>query len=180
MINCLAYIDLNPIRAGLVQRPEDYRWSGFGRLIQGGGKDAFVNLDFGLAEFDGLEESERLRAYRKFLYEIGGLERLKGASIPEEIVSEEFRRDYRLGDFAGSDTGRGIFPIPCLSAAGCLFRGCMISSRIAWKRSVRNHPTLLLAWKAYLRSGNLPKADTAIGVMRCGIFYEKNKYAEDD
>ena len=26
LINCLAYIDLNPIRAGLVERPEDYRW----------------------------------------------------------------------------------------------------------------------------------------------------------
>jgi len=27
LINCLAYIDLNPLRAGLVQRPEEYRWN---------------------------------------------------------------------------------------------------------------------------------------------------------
>ena len=27
LINCLAYIDLNPLRAGLVERPEDYRWN---------------------------------------------------------------------------------------------------------------------------------------------------------
>ena len=26
LLNCLGYIDLNPIRAGIVQRPEDYRW----------------------------------------------------------------------------------------------------------------------------------------------------------
>ena len=25
LINCLAYIDLNPLRAGLVERPEEYR-----------------------------------------------------------------------------------------------------------------------------------------------------------
>jgi REP element-mobilizing transposase RayT len=28
LINCLAYIDLNPVRAGIVKKPEDYRWSG--------------------------------------------------------------------------------------------------------------------------------------------------------
>ncbi len=27
LINCLAYIDLNPLRAGIVERPEDYRWN---------------------------------------------------------------------------------------------------------------------------------------------------------
>ena len=27
LVNCLAYIDLNPLRAGMVDRPEDYRWN---------------------------------------------------------------------------------------------------------------------------------------------------------
>jgi putative transposase len=27
LVNCLAYIDLNPLRAGLVDRPEEYRWN---------------------------------------------------------------------------------------------------------------------------------------------------------
>ena len=27
LINCLAYIDLNPLRAGIVNRPENYRWN---------------------------------------------------------------------------------------------------------------------------------------------------------
>jgi putative transposase len=34
LINCLAYIDLNPVRAGIVERPEDYRWSSLGYHIQ--------------------------------------------------------------------------------------------------------------------------------------------------
>ena len=34
LINCLAYIDLNPIRAGLVERPEDYRWCSLAYHVQ--------------------------------------------------------------------------------------------------------------------------------------------------
>jgi putative transposase len=30
LINCLAYIDLNPVRAGIVTRPEEYRWNSLG------------------------------------------------------------------------------------------------------------------------------------------------------
>ncbi len=30
-----AYIDLNPVRAGMVRMPEDYRWGGFGEAVAG-------------------------------------------------------------------------------------------------------------------------------------------------
>ena len=33
-----AYIDLNPVRAGMVKNPEDYRWSSYGEAIGGGNK----------------------------------------------------------------------------------------------------------------------------------------------
>ncbi len=33
-----AYIDLNPVRAGMVKNPEDYRWSSYGEAIGGGTK----------------------------------------------------------------------------------------------------------------------------------------------
>ena len=42
---------VNPIRAGLVERPEDYRWNSIGYHIQTGNKDNFLSLDFGLLEF---------------------------------------------------------------------------------------------------------------------------------
>jgi hypothetical protein len=51
LINCLAYIDLNPLRAGIVSRPEGYRWNSIGYHIQTGNKDEFLSLDFGLKEF---------------------------------------------------------------------------------------------------------------------------------
>jgi putative transposase len=33
-----AYIDLNPVRAGMVEDPADYRWSSYGEAIGGGNK----------------------------------------------------------------------------------------------------------------------------------------------
>lgn len=33
-----AYIDLNPVRAGMVSDPADYRWSGYGEAVGGGAK----------------------------------------------------------------------------------------------------------------------------------------------
>ena len=33
------YIDLNPLRAGLVERPEDYRWNSLGYHLQTENKD---------------------------------------------------------------------------------------------------------------------------------------------
>ena len=33
-----AYIDLNPVRAGMVQDPADYRWSSYGEAVVGGKK----------------------------------------------------------------------------------------------------------------------------------------------
>jgi putative transposase len=74
LINCLAYIDLNPIRAGLVKRPEDYRWCSLGYHVQARNKGRFLSLDFGLREFGVKSGKERLRYFRRFVYEKGDLE----------------------------------------------------------------------------------------------------------
>jgi len=81
LINCLAYIDLNPLRAGLVERPEDYRWNSLGYHVQTGNKDNFLSFDFGLKEFGVLNAEERLKRYRRYVYEAGALNR------PEKMVT---------------------------------------------------------------------------------------------
>ena len=53
----------------MVKRPEDYRWSSLGYHIQTGNKDDFLSLDFGLKEFGVMTNKERLRHYRKYVYE---------------------------------------------------------------------------------------------------------------
>ena len=45
LINCLAYVDLNPVRAGIVERPDDYRWNSLGYHLQlGDGFGTFISL----------------------------------------------------------------------------------------------------------------------------------------
>jgi REP element-mobilizing transposase RayT len=89
LINCLAYIDLNPVRAGIVEKPEEYRWSSIGYHVQTDNADGFLSLDFGLAEFGYKDPSERLPFYRRYLYEKGGIEDLE----------KERDRDFELNEF---------------------------------------------------------------------------------
>ena len=43
-----AYIDLNPVRAGMVSDPADYRWSGYGEAVGGGAKGNGKKSRYGL------------------------------------------------------------------------------------------------------------------------------------
>jgi len=99
LINCLAYIDLNPIRAGIVERPEDYRWNSLGYHVQTGNKDNFLSLDFGLKEFGVVNTEERLKRYRRYVYEAGALAHPgKGQArvIDNDIVEHERKKNYEI------------------------------------------------------------------------------------
>ncbi len=99
LINCLAYIDLNPLRAGLVERPEQYRWNSLGYHIQTGNEDNFLSLDFGLKEFGVLDAQERLKRYRRYVYEAGSLSRPEKGSakvIEEKVLEKERSREFEL------------------------------------------------------------------------------------
>jgi REP element-mobilizing transposase RayT len=73
LVSCLAYIDLNPVRAGLVKRPDEYRWCSLGYHALSGNRDEFLSLDFGLPAFESMDDAERLQSYRGFVYEVGAL-----------------------------------------------------------------------------------------------------------
>ena len=81
LINCLAYIDLNPLRAGLVERPEQYRWNSLGYHVQTGNRDNFLCTDFGLKQFNVKSKKERIRRYRRYVYEAGSLNRPEKGSV---------------------------------------------------------------------------------------------------
>ena len=53
------------LRAGLVERPEEYRWNSLGYHVQTGNKDNFLSLDFGLIEFGVLKEFVSIN-YQRF------------------------------------------------------------------------------------------------------------------
>ena len=99
LINCLAYIDLNPLRAGIVNRPEDYRWNSLGYHVQTDNKDNFLSLDFGLQEFGILDTKERLRGYRRYVYEAGAVDRSEIGQrkvIKEVVVKKERKKEYKI------------------------------------------------------------------------------------
>ena len=48
-----AYIDLNPVRAGMVEDPADYRWSSYGEAMGGGAKGAGAKARAGLVRAFG-------------------------------------------------------------------------------------------------------------------------------
>ncbi|MCF6266260.1 MAG: transposase [Desulfuromusa sp.] len=94
LINCLAYVDLNPIRAGLVNRPDDYRWNSLGYHHQTGNKGNFLSLDFGLIGAERLASAQRLAKYRQFVYEVGEIKTDKGKSIDPQIVASEATNQF--------------------------------------------------------------------------------------
>lgn len=63
LLACMRYIELNPVRAGLVRRPEDYRWSSY-RANAGDRQDALLSPHpYYLAL--GREPGARRTAYRR-------------------------------------------------------------------------------------------------------------------
>jgi putative transposase len=110
-----AYIDLNPVRAGLVANPEDYRWSGYGEAC-GTGKGAKkaraglgsitreglafpgVEIGSGDAEQSGWPGwPEVRRRYRLLLYSDGRELKAEGAGGRRGIAAEECERVAELG-----------------------------------------------------------------------------------
>ena len=96
LVNLLAYVDLNAVRAGIVTRPEEYRWCSLGYHIQSGNRDELLSVDFGVKEWNEFDEKEIVRKYREFVYETGAIDRGKGGRIAEEIVEEERVKGYKL------------------------------------------------------------------------------------
>jgi len=99
LVNCLAYIDLNPLRAGIVDRPEDYRWNSLGYHIQTENKDQFLSTDFGLKEFRIKSKNERIRRYRRYVYEAGALNRpdkMQAQVIGANVVAKERKKDFEI------------------------------------------------------------------------------------
>jgi putative transposase len=78
-----AYIDLNPVRAGMVEDPRRYRWSGYGEAVAGR-KVAREGLQRMMFEYEQMRGSEAVAArevadwrrvaagYRQILYMDGG------------------------------------------------------------------------------------------------------------
>jgi putative transposase len=66
------YIHLNPVEAGIVGKPEEYKWSNYGNCINGR-SERWLKLDWLVQYFGPGEEASR-EGYRRFVEEAMGME----------------------------------------------------------------------------------------------------------
>lgn len=108
-----SYIDLNPVRAGITVKPEDYRWSSLGFRTRLPVKASKFIHHLSLADIrDHSENSFRLKTidlaahakrdtgldwYREFVYISGGVEREGKAQIPQHLIDEVVACNGDLG-----------------------------------------------------------------------------------
>ena len=67
LLGCGRYIELNPVRSGLVQHPRDYPWSSY--RFYGEGTDHPLIARNPLYELLGASSEERQQRYRQFIHE---------------------------------------------------------------------------------------------------------------
>ena len=94
-----AYIDLNPVRAGIVEDPKDYAWSGYGAAVRGD-KLAVKGIQ---ALWGGRTKAEALAAHRLFVFEEG---------VGEETETQDTRRQDGRGEEAGKPVVAAPDPSP--------------------------------------------------------------------
>jgi REP element-mobilizing transposase RayT len=84
LLTMAAYIDLNPVRAGVVQDPKDYLFSGYGEAVGGN-----ATARQGIMKITGLSNWEDAQAeYRKLLYTAG----MRPTPKRRAIAIEEFEQ----------------------------------------------------------------------------------------
>jgi len=88
-----AYVDLNPVRAGLVQDPKEYRWCGYGEAVAGN-----ELARKGLGSFHRTAAwGEVGRAYREVLLVTSGKAGRSGKGVLEpEAIRRELKRQGEL------------------------------------------------------------------------------------
>jgi len=83
----------------IVERPKQYRWNSLGYHVQTDNQDSFLSTDFGLKEFNVKSKKERIRRYRRYIYEAGSLnqpEKGRVKVIEDKILEKERSRAFEL------------------------------------------------------------------------------------
>jgi putative transposase len=97
----LAYVEMNPVRAGLVMRAGDYRWSSAAAHLGLGDAGGLVDLEWWRREYDGVDWAESLGG--QDLERSAELRRCTYAGRPfgddgfVKAVSEQFGRHWVRG-----------------------------------------------------------------------------------
>jgi len=105
LLACCRYVELNPVRAGMVGDPSEYPWFSFQRHAGGGGRFAWVDMDpcyLGL----GATDEERAARYRDFVHSAVGAGEL--SLIREAVQRGQLTGTQRFVDQVEKIIGRRI------------------------------------------------------------------------
>jgi putative transposase len=97
------YIVLNPVRAGLVAAPADWRWSSYGATVGESPVPAFLSIDWVLALSGICERAGAQRAYQAFV--MAGLEAAEAREVKGVILPGPGPRSTARADVDGSGAG---------------------------------------------------------------------------
>jgi len=151
------YVHLNPVRAGLCKRPEDWNWSSYRAYYRPALRPDWLDCRTVLSEF-GRDEAKAQRAYRDYMAE--GLGRkldnpVSRAAHGLVLGSDEFVRKVR-----GMFSGRGAHTeVPGL---GQLMRGADLEAMI--ERVARRLKADRSGWLPGKRADDLARAKCAYAV----------------
>ncbi len=134
-----AYIDLNPVRAGIVEDPADYRWSSYGEAVGGGGRGngrkARAGLVRAIMADHGYEADARhwagkvSRSYRMLLIR-EGMEQTEEAMASEGETSDEGREPVETRVVKkGMKTGQAVAELDRLARS----RDVALSQMLRWR-----------------------------------------------
>jgi len=91
-----AYIDLNPVRAGLVARPEDYRWSGYGEAMSAGRGGRRAREGLGAIGREALESPGLIPSWKTIQHRYRRLLYTEGVEVRgDEVTGDGARRGIR-------------------------------------------------------------------------------------
>jgi putative transposase len=108
LLRCHRYVEMNPVRAGMVDHPAKYEWSSYRANALGAGSDLIVPHALYLALAP--EQRERLRRYRS-MFEVPevatDLERIRRAVNSGTALARESFMDNLRDDIRRRATARG-------------------------------------------------------------------------
>jgi len=92
LLDCMLYVELNAVRAGLVVRPEE--WKAASLFLREAGQDDWL---MPLSELFGRSAKRALAEYRSLVYYRGAVPTKPGqAAIPVRVVQEEASRGFAV------------------------------------------------------------------------------------
>lgn len=138
-----AYIDLNPVRAGMVKEPAEYRWSSYGEAIGGGskghGRTARAGLVRAWGAHQGMEADARLwsgeisRAYRNLLMGNAAEKSEERVTRDGKMVKKVLRKGVGIANETGGQNDDITGDMPISTMLRCRIRyftdGAVIGSR---------------------------------------------------